>query len=165
MVSLSAGIGTYDVTLPLIILLGLTFLTDLLDGFVSRRFKQITEIGKMLDSSSDYTLLFSVTLILFLHGILSPVLFWTISARLVLQGAGMFILKRKTSKFPPQTTQTGKITIAAIMLLVLFKLGKLLFPGIPESAYMIAETVMLIFLAWSIIDKIIFFYRLKRIKS
>lgn len=46
------------------------FLTDLFDGLIARKYNQETDIGRMLDSMSDYSLLTLVSVVYFQLGIL-----------------------------------------------------------------------------------------------
>ena len=45
------------------IVLALVFLTDSFDGQIARRTNQITKIGQMLDSISDYSLLVVISVV------------------------------------------------------------------------------------------------------
>ena len=59
-----------SLSLPLVIFVSVAFLTDLLDGFLARSFGMGTELGKVLDSSTDYVILFSLTVVLGVSGVL-----------------------------------------------------------------------------------------------
>ena len=54
---------TYRIRYPLLILVVLIFITDFLDGYVSRKAHQVTKIGRMMDSASDYSVLIVLTLV------------------------------------------------------------------------------------------------------
>jgi len=58
----------FPIRLPLLALVALVFTTDFLDGYVSRKDNQATRVGKMMDSASDYALLFFTIFISSLRG-------------------------------------------------------------------------------------------------
>ncbi|TVQ28804.1 MAG: hypothetical protein EA382_01165 [Spirochaetaceae bacterium] len=123
---------TYDVAPVLIPLTALVFLTDLLDGQISRRTGQVTHIGKYLDSSSDYTLVFIVSIALVSYSLLAPWLFALILARLALQWVGQAILMVAQGwKLPFRTSFLGKASIFAIMTFSAVSLLRLL-PDRPD---------------------------------
>ena len=81
-----------QLSLPLVIFVALAFLTDLLDGFLSRLLKQVTDLGKILDSTTDYVVLFSLTLVLGITGVLPLWFFILILFRLFWMGGIMVLL-------------------------------------------------------------------------
>lgn len=56
-------------------------LTDLLDGYVARRFNMVTSMGKLLDPIADKILISSVLFLLVGHGLLPPLLAILVVAR------------------------------------------------------------------------------------
>jgi CDP-diacylglycerol--glycerol-3-phosphate 3-phosphatidyltransferase len=107
------------------VLLALVFLTDTFDGQIARRKKQITKIGAMLDSISDYSLLAVISIVYYINNIVPRWFFFLIFLRLFLQTLGMFIFI--LLKKPVSTTSTwgGKITIASTMTLYVIELIRL----------------------------------------
>lgn len=113
----------------LLVILVLVFLTDSFDGQIARRKKQITKMGQMLDSISDYTLLAVISVVYYRYNIVPLWFFSLIFFRLFLQAIGMctFILMKK----PIETKSTwgGKITIAITMTLYVIELVNLYLPA------------------------------------
>ncbi len=99
----------------------IAFLTDLLDGAVSRRQHQITEIGKYLDSISDYSVLIVIS-IAFYYFELVPVWFFAlIMGRLLFQAVAMLLLVLFRSHHP-RATFLGKAAVFATMTLYAFEI-------------------------------------------
>jgi phosphatidylglycerophosphate synthase len=107
----------HDIGPLLFICIGMTFITDLLDGCISRKTNQVTLIGKVLGSSSDYALIFVMTLAYYMHGLLPIWLFGLILFRIFFQAVGMAIILIIRKKIEPNTTILGKIAVATIMVL------------------------------------------------
>ena len=152
------AIRTYPVGKILALLISLTCLSDLFDGYISRRRNEETFIGKILDSSSDYLLLGTAAIAYYIHQLLPPWLFWLIVSRLLVHSLGMIILFRLRKKLIPQTTIFGKIAIAAVMTLFVFTPAKLVFPVLRYAARFI-ETGAGILIALSLVDKGIYLVR------
>ena len=135
---------SYSVVPVLVPLTALVFLTDLLDGQISRRTHQITRIGKFLDSSSDYTVLFISSVALVSYDLISGWLFVIVLLRFGLQLAGqvvLFIVQRMRLQF--RTSFLGKASVFLVMTLFALALLRLIqgMPGWYESVYSIAEYV------------------------
>jgi phosphatidylglycerophosphate synthase len=107
----------YDIGPLLFVCIGITFITDLLDGFISRRTNKVTFIGKILDSASDYALIIVVALAYHVHGVLPSWLFALILFRIFFQASGMALILIISKKIEPNTTFLGKIAVATIMVL------------------------------------------------
>jgi CDP-diacylglycerol--glycerol-3-phosphate 3-phosphatidyltransferase len=109
------------VLLPFIILV---FITDFLDGIVARRRKEVTFVGRYLDSTSDYLMIIAVSVI-FLHFRLIPVWFFVlILCRLILFAAGMALLALREGKADPVATFLGKASIFATMVLYVLEIAE-----------------------------------------
>lgn len=92
------------------------FLTDLLDGYLARRLNQVTLIGKYLDSSTDYFLLFCIALVFLFFGLLPLWFFVLIIIRLLLMTIGVAYIYVKQGFVNPQHSYLGKASIFAIMI-------------------------------------------------
>jgi len=138
--------------------IGLTCLSDLFDGIISRRYNQETFMGKILDSSSDYLLLGVVSIAYYLNQLLPPWLFWLLISRLLLHSLGMMVLYLLRRKLIPQTTTFGKIAVASCMILFIFMPVALVFPAL-ERAIKFIEICTGILIFISLVDKGIFFIR------
>jgi CDP-diacylglycerol--glycerol-3-phosphate 3-phosphatidyltransferase len=119
-------IAEIKVALPIV--LALIFLTDAFDGQIARRCKQITRIGEMLDSISDYSLLAVLSIVYYIHGIMPSWFFLLVFFRLFLQALGMFVFILMKKPIARKSTWGGKITIAIVMTLYVIELVRLYLP-------------------------------------
>lgn len=103
------------VLLPIV--LALVFLTDSFDGQIARRTHQITKIGQMLDSISDYSLLVVISIVYYRNQIVPPWFFALIFLRLFFQAFGMLVFLILKRPVETKSTWGGKIAIAATMSL------------------------------------------------
>lgn len=110
------------------IMLVLVFLTDSFDGQIARRRKQITRMGQMLDSISDYSLLAVLSIVFFANNIVPRWFFYVIFFRLFLQALGMLIFIILKKPLPLSSTWGGKITIATTMVLYVCEVIRLFLP-------------------------------------
>ena len=100
----------------LVTLTAIVFLTDLADGQVARRLDQVTEIGKYLDSTSDYTILFVVSAALIVHGLLPMWFFAVVIVRLAVHAAGQVALfLRQGGQIESKSSFLGKASVFATM--------------------------------------------------
>lgn len=130
-----------EIRIILPILLAMVFLTDAFDGQVARRKKQITHMGQMLDSISDYSLLGVISIVYFRHNLLPVWFFVLVIFRLLMQALGMFIFILLKKPLATKSTWGGKITIATIMTLYLLELLKLYIPPAYEYLFTIPEYI------------------------
>jgi CDP-diacylglycerol--glycerol-3-phosphate 3-phosphatidyltransferase len=128
-----------EIKIVLPILLCLVFLTDSFDGQIARRKQQITRMGAMLDSISDYLLIGVISIVYFCKNIVPSWFFLLIIMRLFLQALGMllFILMKKPVEI--KSTWGGKITIATTMTLYVLELVKLYLPAKFTPVFTVAE--------------------------
>ncbi|MDR2101689.1 MAG: CDP-alcohol phosphatidyltransferase family protein [Treponema sp.] len=149
----------YPVGPVLLPVIALTFITDLADGYVSRAKNEVTFIGKILDSASDYLLLLVAGIGYMLFRLLPFWLFILIFCRLFLQSLMMMILYLIKKRPEPQTTLFGKITVAATMILFVIEPAAVIFT--PVKAYTLyLEIILGILIGLSFIDKGIYFFSL-----
>lgn len=140
----------------------IAFLTDFLDGLLSRRARQITKIGKMLDSTSDYSVIIYVTVIFAAMEILPLWLFIFIIIRLVANASGIFFIALAHGQFRPHTTFMGKASVFVLMVLLAAELFELM-PGVHEfylSIILVAEYITGGVIAVSLVEKIWRFIKL-----
>lgn len=152
----------------LLVFISVVFLTDLFDGALSRLTHQITHIGKLMDSFSDYLLLMVIS-IAFLAYSLIPVWFFVL---LFVRGftmiVGMYVLTRKRGYLKPETSFLGKASFFAIMFLYAYEI----FARV-ASQYSWSHVIALVFeyivgaiLVASIVDKLLYIASaLKMVKS
>jgi phosphatidylglycerophosphate synthase len=137
--------------------IGLTFITDLADGYLSRSKNEETFIGKILDSISDYLLLAVIGIA---YGVFQLLPFWLFALllfRLFIQSLLMTILYLARKKLEPQTTLFGKITVAAAMVLFVIEPMAVVFTGIKPYTPCL-EVIMGVLIGISLVDKGIYFF-------
>jgi CDP-diacylglycerol--glycerol-3-phosphate 3-phosphatidyltransferase len=93
-------------------------ITDILDGYLARKFNQITEFGKIIDPLADKVLIIFVVLNLFLLGEIPDYYFYMIVVRDVLILTGGLIVSKKLGKVLP-SDYIGKATVLAISFVLL----------------------------------------------
>ncbi len=100
--------------------------TDSLDGYLARKYNEITELGKIIDPLADKIVIGTIILKLFLIGEVDLFYFLLIIGRDILIFVGGIIIARKLGKVLPSNI-LGKITVSNIgivILLIIIKLGK-----------------------------------------
>ena len=94
------------------------YITDLLDGFLARKFNQITEFGKIIDPLADKVFVTMIVFQLFWMDVIPPYYFWIIILRdLVIFIGGIFVSKIIGKVLP--SNLLGKITVASIGIFLL----------------------------------------------
>lgn len=90
------------------VLLGISGLSDALDGFVARRFNQVTSIGKILDPIADKLTLIAIMIcITVLSPIVMPVMIILIIKDFLMLLGGVHLLKNHLT--PPAAKWYGKV--------------------------------------------------------
>lgn len=110
-----------------LVISAISFLTDFLDGQISRRTNQVTRIGKALDSASDYFLIIGISILFFYFKMLPLWLFVLVLVRLLVLGIGLISISIKNKKLTTQTSFLGKTSIFVLMFLYASKLLELVF--------------------------------------
>jgi phosphatidylglycerophosphate synthase len=126
----------YELLTFTVVFTSLVFLTDLLDGGVSRRQNQRTRIGAYLDSVSDYAILIVVSVAFDYYGLISRWFFVAVMFRLLFMFAGMAGLLLYHGRADARSTLWGKILVASTMVLYAASLLELF-----EATSRIAERV------------------------
>ncbi|MCL2318510.1 MAG: CDP-alcohol phosphatidyltransferase family protein [Treponema sp.] len=152
------AIKNYHTGPVLALFTGLACLSDLFDGYISRRFNEETFMGKILDSSCDYMLLGLLAIGYYIYGLLAAWLFWLLISRLLLHSLGMLALFLLRRKLVPQTTIFGKIAVAVSMVFFVYKPAALIFPVLNAGMKFI-EISAGILIALSLADKVIYLAR------
>lgn len=132
---------TTDLKVLLPVLLALVFLTDSFDGQIARRKKQITRMGAMLDSISDYILIGVISIVYYRNDIVPHWFFFLIILRLFFQALGMFLFIIMKKPVEIKSTWGGKITIATTMTLYVVELTRLYTPIEYAPFFRIAEYI------------------------
>ncbi len=100
-----------------IVFTSLIFLTDLLDGHISRRRRQRTRIGVYLDAVSDYAVLIAVSVAFDYYGLVSRWFFVAVMFRLLFMFVGMAALLLYRGRVDAGSTLWGKILVSSTMVL------------------------------------------------
>ncbi|MBQ7951076.1 MAG: CDP-diacylglycerol--glycerol-3-phosphate 3-phosphatidyltransferase [Clostridia bacterium] len=129
-------------------------LTDFLDGYIARKYNQITDFGKFLDPLADKILVISAFVIFVSQGTLSPIIaivviareFLVTSIRLVAAGKGTVIAASMSGKLKTVTQ------IIAVMAILLEGFLDMIFP-LPYGVFF--SWIMLIFTIYSGLEYLI----------
>ena len=115
-----------------LIVLAVFAATDWLDGYVARRFDQVTRLGQLLDPISDRALFLVVGIAFVVSGILPlfAVLVLFVRDALVLLGGAVLLLKGTR---PPAVTRMGKVATFGLMFALPFFLGAVVLGGGPTD--------------------------------
>jgi phosphatidylglycerophosphate synthase len=138
------------------------FASDFVDGIVARGRGGITFVGRYLDSSSDYLLIITVSILYLVEGLVPAWFFWLLMARLVLFAAGMAWATLRQGAIRPVTTFLGKAMVFAVMVLFAMEAAERF--GVPwvgdprvvrVMEYLVAGVIVV-----SLADKAVFLKRL-----
>lgn len=99
-------------------------LTDILDGYIARKFNEVTEFGKIIDPLADKVAIAAIVIKLYLIGEILPFYFFLIVGRDILIFLGGIIVSKKIGRVLP-SNKLGKITVLNIGLVILFILAGL----------------------------------------
>lgn len=147
----------YRIRVPLLALIVLVFLSDFADGYISRKRGQVTRVGRMMDSASDYSLLVVLSVVFYYFRLLPLWFFALVLGRLFIQAVFMGVLIMIKRHIEPKTTYMGKVAVASIMVLYAIEVGRLVF-SLPQSwPFTVAEWLAGAIVAGSVVDKIIAF--------
>jgi len=145
---------SYKIRYPLLILVVFIFITDFLDGYVSRKSNEVTRIGRMMDSTSDYSLLIVLSLVFRYYKLIPTWFLILVLTRLGIQVVLVAILIVIKQKIEPKTTMMGKVAVAAIMITYSAEVLGLIIGGLPTLVRNSIEWIVAGILVASIGDKI-----------
>ena len=94
-------------------------LTDILDGYLARKFNEVTEMGKIIDPLADKFVIGVVVLRLFFSGEVPDYYFWMILGRDALIFTGGILVSKKLGRVL-SSNMLGKITVISIGLTLFF---------------------------------------------
>ena len=144
---LAAGIGAYGMAFLTLVVVGST---DWVDGYVARRFDQVTKIGKLIDPLIDRAMLATAALTLLALGFIP----WWIVALVVgrdvaLLLAGFIMFKGRNPNIP--VSNVGKFATACLLIGVPgFLLGRMDWSG--------AEVFLVVAYAFSVVGIVTYFF-------
>ncbi len=147
------------VAVPVAALVAAVFLTDFIDGYISRSRHEVTRIGKILDSVSDYSLLFFVAIALLYLGVIPWWFFAILAGRLATQTVLMAVLRLTRGSIEPKSSLWGKGAVASTMLVFGFDILKRLLGSTSDMPYLGIEIGGATVVFVSVFDKIAIFLR------
>lgn len=148
---------SHRIRYPLLVLVICIFATDFLDGYISRKANEVTKIGRMMDSASDYSLLIVLTVVFHYYVMIPKWFLILVLARLGIQMLFMAILIIVRKRIEPTSTLMGKVAVASIMIVYSIQVLGLIVGGLPPLLMKIIEWIAAAILVVSIGDKIISF--------
>ncbi len=107
----------YPLVGVMLVFTSVAFLTDLLDGMISRKTGQTTRIGQYLDSMSDYAVLIVVSIGFVHYGLISQWFLVVVLTRLLVQLFGSAALLVYQGYLKPRASWLGKVAIFTTMTL------------------------------------------------
>jgi phosphatidylglycerophosphate synthase len=141
--------------------LAAVFLTDLLDGLLARALGQETRIGRIVDAAGDYLLIFAVTILFGVYGLIPWWLVALVLVRLLVQSSGIVTLYRRKGFSSLKLTFLGKVSVFSTFCLYGFELAEHLHVRLLGAPRLVTslEFVAAGILAASLVDKILFLRR------
>lgn len=142
----------------------IAFLTDLIDGKLSRKLAQVTKMGRMLDSTSDYCLLIVISIAFRFFALIPTWFFVLVLFRLVAHAAMMVALAAAKGKIDTESSFLGKAAIASVMVLYGCELIRLLLAqraplGDWDICFRVLEWLVAGVLVVSVFDKAVLLVR------
>jgi phosphatidylglycerophosphate synthase len=149
----------YKMRLPLLGLVVIVFATDFADGYISRKGGEVTKVGKMMDSVSDYVLLLVLTIVFYYFSLVPPWFFLLVTARLGLQVVLVAVLIIVKKRIEPKTTFMGKAAVASIMVLYALEVLRLILGVGRIPLVSVLELATAAIVLASMVDKVAAFAR------
>ena len=130
------------------------YFTDMLDGYIARKYNLITDFGKLMDPMADKLLTAAAMIMLTAYGLCSPIAtFLTIGRELVISA---FHLVSATQGVVIAAGKIGKLkTLTQFIGIVLILLGNPLFNRIGVPFDQIVIWISVVLAVWSCTDYIV----------
>ena len=133
-----------------LVALGLSGLSDALDGFVARRFNQITELGKMLDPFADKLTQGAVAICIAVrYPSICPLLFLFVVKELLMLCGACLLLKNK--KKPCAAKWYGKVSTVLFYMSIALIVVLDSFMHVTEPTFILVSTIALVITGASMI--------------
>lgn len=133
-----------------LVALGLSGLSDALDGFIARKFNQITELGKMLDPFADKLTQGAVAICIAIrYPSICPLLVLFVAKELTMLCGACYLLKKQ--KKPCAAKWYGKVSTTLFYLSIALIVVLDSFMHVTEPTFVIVSTSALIVTAASMI--------------
>lgn len=116
--------------------------TDILDGYIARKFNEVTEFGKIIDPLADKVAMAAIVIKLFLIGEIPAMYFYLIVGRDLLIFLGGLLVSKKLGRVLP-SNMLGKITVLNLGLVILFILIDLNKQGIVYLAFYYSSIILI----------------------
>jgi len=116
--------------------------TDILDGYLARKFNEVTEFGKIIDPLADKMAMAAIVIKLFLIGEIPAMYFYLIVGRDLLIFFGGLFVSKKLGKVLP-SNMLGKITVLNLGLVILFILINLNKQSIVYLAFYYSSIILI----------------------
>ena len=103
----------------------LVVVTDMLDGYLARKFNEVTEMGKIIDPLADKIVVAAIIIKIYILGLIPDYYFFMIVGRDIIIFLGGIYVTNKIGKVLP-SNKLGKaavFTIGIVILLVILQLG------------------------------------------
>jgi len=113
----------------------LASLTDILDGFVARRYNMVTSMGKLLDPVADKILVSSVLFLLVAHGLLPAILAIIVVAREFAVSGLRSVAASRGIIIPAEKTGKAKMVVQTLSIAFLLDNNRQL--AIPGSNFLL----------------------------
>lgn len=148
----------------LVVFTAIVFLTDLFDGMISRKLNQTTQIGKYIDSASDYSVLGVISILFFIFELIPLWFLLLLMFRLVFQTGWIIYVFISEDRLDSTGSFFGKAAVFATMGLYLFEIIEFLevpYIGAPRVVAVLEYFVGAVLVA-SIFDKAMVMRKIKR---
>lgn len=140
------------------LVLGISLLTDFLDGKIARRFNMVTEFGKILDPVADKLTQGSLAIaVLFRYPMMKLFLAVFLVKECYMILMGLYIIRKKNIRKGAQWF--GKITTAVVDVGIMVLL---LAPGLPSGIADALIIAMIVFMLFSLANYIRFYHGILR---
>lgn len=126
-----------------VLALALSGLSDALDGFVARRFNQITELGKMLDPFADKLTQGTVAVCIAIrYPAICPLLFLLVVKELVMLCGAVFLLRR--GRKPCASKWYGKVSTTLFYVSIALIVVMDGFMQVPAETFTLVSNIALV---------------------
>ena len=119
-----------DIKVNAIIIYALASFSDVLDGYIARKYQASSNLGKILDPLGDKLMMISVLVCITIDGIIP---LWVVIVAFVkelLMAIGGFVIHKAVKTPMPQSNVMGKVSTAVFFLVCL---SLMIFRNIPET--------------------------------
>lgn len=137
-------------------------LTDLFDGYIARKLNQVTHLGEMLDPTADKLTLMTVMICVSMKfPKIFPFMIVLVTKEILMLMAGMVLLKNK--KTPPPSKWYGKISTVVFYISVIIIIGMEAFYNLNSDALnttlMFITSVCMLYSLWRYFKIFVFLIR------